>query len=219
MKSLWREWPSLKQTIAAQQRLLLLLDFDGTLSPLAETPAAAKLPPRVRRLLVRLVSLPGVHVAVISGRSVTYLRRMIRLRPIFYSGNHGLELAGPQTSYCHPKAARLRKRLRRWARSWRDSVDRVPGALLENIRRDAIWIGRFPRARSFISWALCAFPSPRRIEQATWLNSGIRYPADVNGHSAKVPARRIRFDCCRGIVERQSRDRRRRGRDSPADHP
>jgi trehalose 6-phosphate phosphatase len=132
MKPLWRDWPSLKQTIAAQQRLILLLDFDGTLSPLAETPAAAKLPPHVRRLLLRLVSLPGVRVAVISGRSVAYLRRMIRLRPIFYSGNHGLELAGPQTSYCHPKAARLRKCIRHWARSWRDSVDRVPGALLEN---------------------------------------------------------------------------------------
>ena len=132
MKPLWREWPSLKQTIAAQQRLLLLLDFDGTLSPLAQTPAAARLPLRVRRLLLRLISLRGVRVAVISGRPVGYLRRTIRLRPVYYSGNHGMEIAGPRTSYCHPKAARLRKDIRRWARSWRGPVARIPGAFLED---------------------------------------------------------------------------------------
>jgi hypothetical protein len=132
MKSFWREWPSLKRTIAAQKRLMLLLDFDGTLSPLAETPSTAKLPPQVRRLLRQLVSLPGVHVAVISGRSVAYLRRTIRLATIFYSGNHGLEMAGPRDSYCHPNARRFRALIRHWANSWRHSVDRIPGAFLEN---------------------------------------------------------------------------------------
>jgi trehalose 6-phosphate phosphatase len=132
MKPLWREWPNLKQTIVAHQRLVLLLDFDGTLSPLAKTPAAARLPPRVRRLLLRLISLGGVRVAVISGRPVGYLRRTIRLRPVYYSGNHGLEIVGPRTSYCHPKAAGLRKQIHTWARSWQDSVARVPGAFLEN---------------------------------------------------------------------------------------
>jgi len=132
MKPLWREWPNLEPIIVAQRRLVLLLDFDGTLSPLAETPDGARLPARVRRSLLRLVSLGGVRVAVISGRPVDYLRRTIRLQPVYYSGNHGLEIVGPRTSYCHPMAAGLRKQIRRWAKSWQDPVSRIPGAFLED---------------------------------------------------------------------------------------
>lgn len=132
MKSLWQEWPRLQEAIARRRRLILFLDFDGTLSPVAATPAAARLPARMRSVLLRLILLPGVQVAVMSGRPAVYLRRTIRLRRIFYGGNHGLQLLGPQTNFSHPGAKRLRRQIQNWARMWRDPVARIPGAFLEN---------------------------------------------------------------------------------------
>ncbi|HWM85221.1 MAG TPA: trehalose-phosphatase [Kofleriaceae bacterium] len=54
--------------VARHTPLALLLDMDGTLIPLAATPAEARPGPEVRELLARLAATPGVTCAVVSGR-------------------------------------------------------------------------------------------------------------------------------------------------------
>ena len=53
---------------AAPERLILL-DYDGTLVPIAQRPQDATPPPALHRLLKRLSSLPDTTVGVISGRT------------------------------------------------------------------------------------------------------------------------------------------------------
>ncbi|MDQ7773275.1 MAG: trehalose-phosphatase [Elusimicrobiales bacterium] len=75
-------------------RLCLMLDFDGTLSEMAPTPEKARFYPPSRRALDELSRLPGVTVALVSGRDVSDLRRKAGLGRAVYCGNHGLELPG-----------------------------------------------------------------------------------------------------------------------------
>ncbi|VAV83114.1 Trehalose-6-phosphate phosphatase [hydrothermal vent metagenome] len=80
------------------RRLSLFLDFDGTLAPIAETPALAELPPGSREVLKRLSSI--YPVAVISGRGLADIREKVGLTNITYGANHGMTIrsAPPETA-------------------------------------------------------------------------------------------------------------------------
>ena len=73
--------------------LLVVSDFDGTLSRIVDDPWGAEILPLGRRALRRLAALPGVHVAVLSGRTATDAARRVRVGGVSYLGNHGMERA------------------------------------------------------------------------------------------------------------------------------
>lgn len=75
------------------RRLAVFLDYDGTLTPIVENPEKAILPEEVRQVLRRLASF--CTVAVVSGRDLADIQRLVGLGSILYSGCHGLEIAGP----------------------------------------------------------------------------------------------------------------------------
>jgi trehalose 6-phosphate phosphatase len=70
----------------------ILFDIDGTLSPIAPTPAAASVPEPTRAMLQRLAGTLAL-VAAISGRSAEDARRLVGVPGMVYAGNHGLEIA------------------------------------------------------------------------------------------------------------------------------
>jgi trehalose 6-phosphate phosphatase len=78
---------------AIAKRVLVALDFDGTISPIARTPEAARVSPRAARAIERLRALgdPGLRLALVSGRRVVDLERLappVDLR----IGLHGFEI-------------------------------------------------------------------------------------------------------------------------------
>jgi trehalose 6-phosphate phosphatase len=72
----------------------LFCDIDGTISPIAPTPAEAHVPEAFRALLAALVERLGL-VAFCTGRSLEDGRRMIPLEGAAYVGTHGLETMTP----------------------------------------------------------------------------------------------------------------------------
>jgi trehalose 6-phosphate phosphatase len=77
----------------ARRPLLVVSDFDGTLSQIVLDPWAAQILPLGRRALRRLAGQPGVHVAVLSGRTATDVASRVRVGNVTYLGNHGMERA------------------------------------------------------------------------------------------------------------------------------
>src|SRR5882757_4216367 len=71
--------------------LALFLDLDGTLAPIAPTPDQIVLDSRVRDLLPRLVRRLRGRVAIVSGRSITNIDRILDNRITAAAGIHGLE--------------------------------------------------------------------------------------------------------------------------------
>ena len=132
--------PALPITPAIAQRLagsplLLLLDVDGTLAPIAERPEYAAVPPATQRVLVDLVALPDTHVALVSGRSARDARRLVNVKDVWVLGNHGIEVARPNA----PPA--VRRDVAQYASQIAAAVDRclsiadaTPGVIVEDKR-------------------------------------------------------------------------------------
>lgn len=72
----------------------LLLDFDGTLVPVAPTPDAVEVGAELRALLARAMEKLEGRVAIISGRSLEQLDALWQraLWPVTVAASHGLEL-------------------------------------------------------------------------------------------------------------------------------
>jgi trehalose 6-phosphate phosphatase len=70
----------------------LLLDFDGTLVALAETPGAIRVAPGLADLLGRLASRLGGRLALVTGRAIADLEARIGPLAVALAGSHGLEL-------------------------------------------------------------------------------------------------------------------------------
>jgi len=91
---------------AAPQAAALLCDIDGTISPIAATPAEAHVPEAFRELLAALTARLGL-VAFVTGRALEDGRRMIPLDGAAYIGTHGLEtMAADGTVTVEPQAER-----------------------------------------------------------------------------------------------------------------
>ncbi|WP_431813342.1 trehalose-phosphatase [Kocuria sp. cx-455] len=78
---------------AGANRLLVALDFDGTLAPFTEDPADSRPLPAAREALDALADLPRTTVAIISGRPLEFLRAVVDpARRMVLSGSHGAEM-------------------------------------------------------------------------------------------------------------------------------
>jgi trehalose-phosphatase len=91
--------PLLQKTVGdfvAHPTVLIALDFDGTLAPLVDDPEDSRMMSPSRDALEALTPLPGVVVALVSGRAIDSLLRVADpLKEWFLVGSHGIEVVPP----------------------------------------------------------------------------------------------------------------------------
>jgi trehalose-phosphatase len=113
--------------------LVLLLDIDGTLSPIAPRPEQAILRPETRAVLSELVTLPSVHVALLSGRAADDARRLVAVGGAWVIGNHGMELAEPDgPAHVREDVAAFEHTVAEAARRAEQAVRGFTGVQIEN---------------------------------------------------------------------------------------
>jgi trehalose-phosphatase len=131
MKHLWEDWEKIQQKIRRAQSLFLLLDYDGTLAPIAPTPEEALCPPEVKVLLEKLRDHAHALVAIISGRSLDDLKEKVGVSGIIYVGNHGLEIQNPAGIHKKKLSPPREKELQMIVRTLRRSLGGIQGILME----------------------------------------------------------------------------------------
>jgi trehalose 6-phosphate phosphatase len=101
----------------------VLLDIDGTLAPIVERAADARIPEATRWLLIEISRRYGV-VACVSGRRASEARAMISIGTISYLGSHGAEVlkAGWTEAVLDPALEDWARRIHEFARE-ADSPD------------------------------------------------------------------------------------------------
>jgi len=117
----------------AGRPLLLMLDVDGTLAPIAPRPSLARVPDETRDILAELAGRPRVFVVVVSGRAAHDARRMVGVENLWTIGNHGAEVIDPNGDVTVDSVvARYAAPLRRVAETLEPAVAAIDGAVLEN---------------------------------------------------------------------------------------
>jgi trehalose-phosphatase len=115
--------------------LAVMLDIDGTLSPIVPRPEHAIVPAATRDTLRKLVAVPGVVVALVSGRSAADSWRLAGLAGAWVIGNHGLELRDPDGKLTTPQEVQpFEAAITEAARALGPIERTVPGAIVENKR-------------------------------------------------------------------------------------
>ena len=77
-------------------RLLVCLDFDGTLAELNPDPYAVRIHPQSEAAIRRLAALPDTEVAILTGRHVEGIKKVLPADfPVTLVGSHGAE-PGPE---------------------------------------------------------------------------------------------------------------------------
>ena len=79
--------------LARTRRLLVALDFDGTLAPEVDSPEQARARPEAREAVLALAAMPNTRVALVSGRALKSLIEVADLPDkVLLVGSHGIEI-------------------------------------------------------------------------------------------------------------------------------
>ena len=132
MPHLLNVWPSIGRRLGNASQVLLMLDYDGTLAPIAARPELAAIPPETRESMVRL-SGDGRHViAVISARALEDVSARVDVEGVIYAGNHGLEMRGPGLDFVHAEARQRKDAVDEAYRGLEQGLAHLQGAFAEH---------------------------------------------------------------------------------------
>jgi len=134
MPHLLNVWTSVSRKLAGAARVLLLFDYDGTLTPIVARPEAATLSDETRQSLSTLAGMDRFIVGVVSGRGLGDLEAMVSVPGLIYAGNHGLEMRGGGMDFVHPEALGIEASLVEVARLLEHELATVPGVVVDNKR-------------------------------------------------------------------------------------
>ena len=132
MEYFFQAWQTFVDDFRAASHLLLLSDYDGTLTPIVSRPEEALLSPEMREKLSTLARKPAFTVGIISGRSLAETVSMVAIEGIYYAGNHGLEIEGPGISYINPQAETARAVINDLAGRFAEALASVDGVIIQD---------------------------------------------------------------------------------------
>lgn len=95
MIHLLEHWTAVAGSLTQAERILLMLDFDGTLAPIVPRPSDARIPDAALPALRKLQANPRVTLAIVSGRGARDVRALAGLADVHYFGSHGRERIRP----------------------------------------------------------------------------------------------------------------------------
>ncbi len=132
MQHLFQSWDLFSADIKAASRILLLSDYDGTLTPIVSQPEEAILSAEVREKLRALAAKPTFSAGIISGRLLSDVRALVGIEGIYYAGNHGLEIEGPGLTFINAAAKAAQAELKGLAQQFSARLASIEGVIVED---------------------------------------------------------------------------------------
>ncbi len=114
----------------AFHKIFLFLDYDGTLTPIVETPDKAVISDEMRSLIIELKDI--IPVAVISGRALEDVKGRVGIEDILYAGNHGAEIWDGKKAIISQGSAENRRLLEEVLEKLKKEASYIKGVLIED---------------------------------------------------------------------------------------
>ncbi|MFC2056171.1 trehalose-phosphatase [Chloroflexota bacterium] len=132
MQHLFQAWEFFLSGIGAASRILLLSDYDGTLTPIVSRPEEAILSPEGREKLSVLAQKPAFSVGIISGRPLSEVKALVGIEGIYYAGNHGLEIEGSGLTFINPAAKVAQVEMKDLVQQFSAKLSGIEGVIIED---------------------------------------------------------------------------------------
>lgn len=130
MKYLFDCWKEIENFLFGKE-ILLLLDYDGTLTEIVSRPELAILSEDMRNLIKKLSQ--KFTIGIISGRSLEDVTNLVKVSGIYYAGNHGFEISGPpKLKLKKPEAEKIQPLIQKLCEKLEEKLGDIRGALVEN---------------------------------------------------------------------------------------
>ena len=128
----------LLETLAGTKQIVLILDDDGTLVPLRQTPELAAPDGEVLELLRQLGTRPGIDLHVLSGRGRDVMQDWLGALPIALHAEHGLWSRSPGGEWKSdlPSTTAWYERIYAMLEGF---ANRTPGSLIERKTASLAW--------------------------------------------------------------------------------
>ncbi|KDO86434.1 hypothetical protein CISIN_1g0408961mg, partial [Citrus sinensis] len=81
---------------AKGKKIVVFLDYDGTLSPIVEDPDKAFMSDTMRMAVHEVAHF--FPTAIVSGRCLDKVSRFVQLKNVVYAGSHGMDISTPAGS-------------------------------------------------------------------------------------------------------------------------
>jgi len=113
----------------SKDNIFLFLDYDGTITPIVKSPDKAVLSDDMRILIMRLKE--KMSVAIISGRCLEDIKRLVNIQDIIYAGNHGAEIWDGSKLVVSPQLGDNKSILEKIIKEMKSTLSSVNGVLIE----------------------------------------------------------------------------------------
>ena len=131
MIHLLEHWTAVAGRLTQAERLLLMLDFDGTLAPIVPRPSDARIPDAALPTLRKLQASPRVTLAIVSGRGARDVQALAGLADVHYLGSHGRERIRPGRAEVESSPAGL-SQIRACCQRLADELGHIEGFQIED---------------------------------------------------------------------------------------
>jgi len=131
MKNIFNYRDKLREELS-NKYIMLFLDYDGTLTSIAKTPGKAVISHETKILLSLLSQKKNCRVAIISGRTLADIKKMVGIKNIIYSGNHGFQIEGPKIKYEMAVPLGYKKILERIKIQLKEKLSGIKGVFVED---------------------------------------------------------------------------------------
>ena len=128
MKYFFKHKTQVEQKLNARA-LLLFLDFDLTLSPLARNPSHAFLPVSTKNVLKEISA--HIPVVVITGRKLSDIKKRVGIKNLICIGNHGLVHEKSGIAKSTPLSILSKNGLKEIKKKFLNLARKYPGVLVE----------------------------------------------------------------------------------------
>ncbi|XP_047050944.1 cysteine-rich receptor-like protein kinase 25 [Lolium rigidum] len=113
---------------ARGKKILIFLDYDGTISPINDIPAEATIPSDIREAVQKAAEL--FPTSIVSGRRIEKLKNFVKLDNVHYAGSHGQEIV--MSGEPVPSYAPVGIHEQRVTHYLEDGSSKIEGAIVEN---------------------------------------------------------------------------------------
>lgn len=132
MRHILKSWSHIKYKCKEARALVLMLDYDGTLTPICSTPQRALLNSKIKKLIVSLKNKKNITVGIITGRALNDIKRLVGIKGIYYAANHGFEIEGSRIKFRHPSFLKYSRYIKQIACALNEATKGIKGVIVEN---------------------------------------------------------------------------------------